>query len=65
MIIAKFRKNKRYHLDDVYNYLSIIPNECYHQDDIVDNTLTNDNSAGEEIIFLKNVALKIEIKISD
>ena len=64
MIIAKFRKNKKYHLDDVYHYLSLIPSECYHQDDIGDSEISN-NTAGEEIIFKKNVTLKIEIIIKD
>lgn len=65
MIITRFKKNKVYQLDDVYNYLGIIPNECYHQDDIGESNRTENNSCGEEIKFIKNVTLKIEIKISD
>ena len=62
----RFKKGDRPHLDDVYNILSIIPNETYFQHDIADsnpNDTTEENDSGESILFLKNVTIKVTITI--
>ena len=64
-MVVKFKKNKIYQLDDVINYMGIIPLECYEQDDIAEYETGKDNDGGETVKFLKNVEIKYLVKIKD
>lgn len=62
----KFKKGDRPVLDQVYDLLGIIPNDAIHQDDIGEpnSDINPDNDSGESILFLKNVTIKIDIKVT-
>ena len=63
----KFKKGDRPPLDEVYAILGIIPQDAIHQDDISDPSrygFAPDNDSGESILFLKNVTIKIDIKVT-
>jgi len=62
----KFKKGDTYSLDLVYDLIGIIPLSSYEQDDIADSRYYGDpdNDCGESVRFIKNVTIKIDIKVS-
>jgi len=60
----KFTAGDRYHLDQVYSLLGIIPNDTYEQDDMSLYRYDNGNDCGESVKFLKNVKIKIIMEIT-
>ena len=64
METIKYRKGETYALDQVIKYISVIPNDTFDQDDPSDYTITGDNDSGETIRFIKNVTIKIDVKVT-
>ncbi len=61
----EFKKGQVVHLDDVYKLLGIIPGETIHTKDLADYGPYDSADYDENVKFLKNVSIKIQIKISD
>ena len=60
----KFKKGDRVSLDEVYDIQALIPNDAYDQDDYSDYVIGGDNDSGESILFLKNVTITVNVKVS-
>jgi hypothetical protein len=57
--IYKFKKGQIVHLDLVYEIHGLIPMDAYKQADPADKN----NDSGESLEFIKNVEIRIEVKI--
>lgn len=55
------RKGKSYHLDEVYGWMSLIPNECFEHSD--DGEWGEDQR--EEITMLATVKMRYTVEVSD
>ena len=63
----KFKKGDVVHLDTVYNLIGVIPLDTYNQDDIGDTPggyHVDGNDSGETLRFIKNVTIKIDVKVT-
>ena len=50
----RFKKGQEVHIDTIYHFVGLIPNECYDQD-------TEDANSGDIIVFIKDVTIKFEV----
>ncbi|MCK4786283.1 MAG: hypothetical protein KAV87_21175 [Desulfobacteraceae bacterium] len=60
-----YLKGDRPQLDEVYDVIGVLPNDAYHQDDLLGSSILNDNDSGESILFLKDVDIDITIIVGD
>jgi hypothetical protein len=59
-VLYKFTKGQVVHLDDVYDILGVIPGDTYEQDD----PANPHGDRGESLRFVKNIEIKIHIRVS-